>query len=109
MNLSGDWRYVSKKDIEIFGGRETRIQSWGVQGYLGRTLRNQEVSVNVAGKIFVHGGISPSLNFLDVGSINERAKQSFDSNWADPIFQSNGPLWHCLYLLCLVSRICNGG
>lgn len=36
MNAIGDWRYVTKEDIETFGGSERRQEALSTDGWIGR-------------------------------------------------------------------------
>lgn len=58
MNLIGDWRYVSEKDIESFGGEDKRKEALKAGTPYGDYLRQMKIAHQIGDTIFVHGGIS---------------------------------------------------
>ncbi|SPC64201.1 uncharacterized protein UHOD_05157 [Ustilago sp. UG-2017b] len=88
MNGIGDWRYVTKGDIESFGGLMERRHAISDQGWIGRDwLENYNVTASVSllpvshpglpkgyepPKVsFVHGGITPEYASKGVDYINK--------------------------------------
>lgn len=74
MNLVGDLRYVTPRDLESFGGRAARAAAFSRDGPIGAWLLRARVCVQVAGTLFVHAGIAE--RFAALGSceaINARA------------------------------------
>ncbi|KAJ1551863.1 hypothetical protein HK405_013646, partial [Cladochytrium tenue] len=59
MNLSGDLRYVTKEDIDSFGGSRERRKAFEADGWAGSWLRSLNISARVADTVFVHGGVHP--------------------------------------------------
>ncbi|KAI8455468.1 Metallo-dependent phosphatase-like protein [Phakopsora pachyrhizi] len=48
MNALDDWRYVTKEDIESFGGKESRRRAMSSNGWIGKDwLKNYSVSTRV--------------------------------------------------------------
>jgi hypothetical protein len=61
-----------------------RRDAFGPQGVYGRWLRQHDAVVQLANGAFVHGGLSPNLQFRDIQELNERVRSdlaTFDSVW----------------------------
>ena len=61
-----------------------RRDAFGPQGVYGRWLRQHGVAYQNGDIVFVHGGLSPNLNFDSVQDLNEQmwgALQAFDRGW----------------------------
>lgn len=56
-NLWGELQYVSRFDIESFGGLEERRRAFGQRGEWREWLLNQPAVLDIDGNLFVHGGI----------------------------------------------------
>lgn len=100
MNALGDWRYVTKGDIQTFGGVKPRRTSMSTQGWIGQTwmanysithtvslLPEEQIArvrVNDKGQYnaprvsFVHGGITPAYATKGPDYINTIGSQLMD-------------------------------
>ena len=61
-----------------------RRDAFGPQGLYGRWLRQHDAVVQLANGVFVHGGLSPDLQFRDIQELNQRIRSdiaTFDSLW----------------------------
>jgi hypothetical protein len=61
-----------------------RRDAFGPQGLYGRWLRQHDAVVELANAAFVHGGLSPDLQFRDIQELNQRVRSdvlTFDSLW----------------------------
>jgi len=58
MNIIGDYTYVSKEDIDSFGGKENREVALSHKTVVGEWLRTLPVVANINGYCFVHAGIT---------------------------------------------------
>jgi hypothetical protein len=61
-----------------------RRDAFGPQGLYGRWLRQHDAVVQLANGAFVHGGLSPNLQFRDIHELNGRIRSdvaTFDSLW----------------------------
>jgi Calcineurin-like phosphoesterase len=61
-----------------------RRDAFGPQGLYGRWLRQHDAVVQLANGAFVHGGLSPDLQFRDIQELNQRMHTdlaTFDSLW----------------------------
>ncbi|KAI7859781.1 Metallo-dependent phosphatase-like protein [Circinella umbellata] len=106
MNLSGDWRYVSEHDIQIFGGVEERKKAFAPEGWIGRDLVGKNLTAKVGTSVFVHGGIHPSFAQEGVEGINLKTRQTIldyveSRGRHDPykVFGGHGPTWYRGYAL----------
>ena len=103
MNLNLDLRYLNKKYLEnttlLKEGFETL---YGEHSELGRWMRSKNIIENVDGILFIHGGISPFVNNLDlsIDEINTLARPYYaDTTYdyppvIDSLFNSSGPFWY---------------
>jgi hypothetical protein len=61
-----------------------RRDAFGPRGVYGRWLRQRGVAYQEGNVVFVHGGLSPNLNFDSIQDLNEQmwgALQAFDRGW----------------------------
>jgi len=61
-----------------------RRDAFGPQGLYGRWLRQHDAVVQLANGAFLHGGLSPDLQFRDIQELNRRIRSdiaTFDSLW----------------------------
>lgn len=77
MNLHGDLRYVSAESWAGFAGpdstgRVERLEAFGAQGRIGRWLRERPALVELAGVVFVHGGVHPELASRGLRQMNDQ-------------------------------------
>jgi len=76
MNVLGDFRYVSRKGMKDFGGREKRKTLFSPNGSLSKYLAYNRLSIVQIGKwVFVHGGLLPQwLGNLTINKLNNKVK-----------------------------------
>jgi len=108
MNLQGDIRYVDGKykDNAVLLGK-TLVQLYSEDSELGRWLRTKNIVEKVGDILFMHGGISRTLNNLpvNISSINELARPNYALSKNDYgeekinviMSQSTGPFWYRQY------------
>ncbi|MEO7959950.1 MAG: metallophosphoesterase [Ginsengibacter sp.] len=104
MNLSGDLRYTPQKYLDNAKLMELEYMSLFDQNTeLGRWLRTKNVAEKIGDLLFVHGGISPGLNNMNivVDEINSIARPYYSddvANEADQraaiMFGDFGPMWY---------------
>jgi Calcineurin-like phosphoesterase len=61
-----------------------RRDAFGPQGVYGRWLRPHDAVIELANGAFLHGGLSPNLQFRDIQELNQRMRSdlaTFDSLW----------------------------
>ena len=75
MNIRGDWRYVSPKDIQSFGSLDERKAALQPQAEWGLWLANLPTTAQIQDTIFVHGGISPHYA-APSSSINDSVRKA---------------------------------
>jgi hypothetical protein len=111
MNLAGDWRYVSKKEMATFGGHSKRVEAFQPDGFIGEYLVQLNMTTKVGGTVFCHGGINPDFAKKGVDQINDNVRQDllhYMASGADPhgIFGGHGPTWYRGYALDDEPGIC---
>jgi hypothetical protein len=71
-----------------------RRDAFGPQGVYGRWLRQHNVAYKSGDIVFVHGGLSPNLNFDDINDLNGQMRgvlSAWDSGWESLVRQ--GIIW----------------
>jgi len=83
MNLLGDYRYVSRRDMQAFGGHENRTMSFQSGAYA--YLSDLPTAVIVNDTLFAHAGVDPDVAELGLDVINDvitsalkKSKQSWN-------------------------------
>lgn len=104
MNMSGDLRYVQSKYKEnalLLG--ERYVDLYGENSELGRWLRTKNVIEKVGNMLYLHGGVSPDINRMDITipGINELSRPFYpDSSYQyenkklATLFGDYGPFWY---------------
>eukprot|EP00741_Cyanophora_paradoxa_P007721 tig00001187_g7470.t1 len=117
MNLQGDWRYVSARDLEAFGGHENRTLALLPDAPLGSRLRSLKLLHVIGDVVFVHGGLHPSLASLGVEELNAQhaglapllgvgdltPEQRRD---ASALYSDSGPVWYRGHILDSEEEAC---
>lgn len=106
MNLSGETSYVHKKykyNASLLK-KEYSKDLYGKNSELGRWLRSKNIVEKIGNVLFVHGGISSSVNDLDVTLIDINLSASFhysnikidsNNNVLNTLMSTKvGPLWY---------------
>jgi hypothetical protein len=110
MNLSGDLRYVNNKYVQnAFLLKENYVDGmYGTYSELGRWLRTKNIVEKIGNILFLHGGISPEINRMNISlqQLNDITRphypdiNSFYKNKnLDTIFSSAGPFWYRGYYI----------
>ena len=107
MNVQGDWRYVSREDVQSFGSIEQRQKAFGKDGEWRNWILAHDVVTQIDGNIFLHAGISEAFSDISLEEINKRVHQALLSNSTDAILGENGPLWYRGYLLKEETEACS--
>lgn len=104
MNLNGDTRYVNKKYFEnALLMNESYSRLYGPNSELGKWLRTKNVVERVGNILFVHAGISPEVNALDLSlkKINKLVRASFGDTTdeypdlkTELLYGNKGPFWY---------------
>ena len=102
--MSGDLRYVRSKYIEnatLLGERYEDL--YGENSELGRWLRSKNIIEKVGDILYVHGGISPEINRMNISipNINELARPyyadnsyQYENKRQEIIYSDAGPFWY---------------
>eukprot|EP00746_Dinoflagellata_sp_MGD_P146936 gnl/MRDRNA2_/MRDRNA2_79341_c0_seq3.p1 gnl/MRDRNA2_/MRDRNA2_79341_c0~~gnl/MRDRNA2_/MRDRNA2_79341_c0_seq3.p1 ORF type:complete len:300 (+),score=33.27 gnl/MRDRNA2_/MRDRNA2_79341_c0_seq3:372-1271(+) len=62
MNMEGDLRYVSKRDLAAYGGRTKHKQAWAPSGVMGKQIRRRVRAITmVSDMVYVHAGLLPNI------------------------------------------------
>jgi len=83
MNILGNFKYVSRADMEAFGGRDNRFSSFSEGEY--SYLANLPTTILVNDTLFAHAGIDPLVAELGLDVINDQIKNALKkhkSRWS---------------------------
>jgi Calcineurin-like phosphoesterase len=104
MNLSGDLRYVQQKYFDNATLLHQKyVMLYDKNSELGRWLRTKNIVEKIGDIMFMHGGISGTINMMNISvpSINKIARTSyadstlkFNDPRLDIIFSDLGPFWY---------------
>lgn len=111
LNMSNDQRYVHPKymrNADLY--KEPYVYWFKENTELGRWLKTKNVIERIGDLIFVHGGLSPDLNYLDksLSEINNTMRPFYfiqedvfriDDEVLKFFFDANGPLWYRNYVM----------
>ncbi|RKP04677.1 Metallo-dependent phosphatase-like protein, partial [Thamnocephalis sphaerospora] len=116
MNLSDDYRYVTREDIASFGGLAARRRAWRADGSIGQRLFQLHLVHRVGDSVFAHGGINEDWATKGVHEINQMTTAQLPPYVAEedpwlryhgwPIFGSEGPAWYRGFALGNEAVIC---
>lgn len=108
MTMTGDYRYLHPKykHFAVFFKQELS-ELYGPDTYLGRWLRNRNVTMKMNNIVFVHGGFSPHImnQKLALDTINQIIRLHLEGETyrikyiQDLLLSSVGPLWYRGYLM----------
>jgi hypothetical protein len=96
MNLRSDWDYVTKEDIENFGGKKAREHSFSESQPIGELIRASPIAVKIGRTVFAHGGISLEWAKRGISELNNLSYLAIQTgDWNANIFKSShdSPLW----------------
>ena len=104
MNMNGDFRYVHPRYMEHSKMMNVPyISLYWDNTELGRWLRTKNIAQRIGDILFVHGGISSHVNYMNVTApaINELAKPFYPDTtynypdiWTEILFSDLGPFWY---------------
>lgn len=104
MNLNGDLRYVHPKYIlNASLLNENYMTLYSEQSELGRWLRTKNVIQKVGDVLYVHGGVSPIMNTMELpaAKVNELVRPFYaDTSYIYPdaivdlLYSDLGPFWY---------------
>jgi hypothetical protein len=104
MNLSGDLRYLNPKyNANSALLNQRYVSLYDENSELGRWLRTKNVVEKIGDILFLHGGISPTVNRfkIPIAEINKLARPyygdstfKYDDPRSDSIYNDNGPFWY---------------
>ena len=103
--MAGDLRYVTEDDYISFGGKDSRKAAFSSTGWLGEELRQLDLTVNIDGNIFMHGGLNlkkisagqeAAIKKVTLDSINRHARKLMNANdfENDLFWNDDSPLWY---------------
>ena len=104
MNMSGDLRYLQKKYFDHASMLKLPYTALvGPNSEIGRWLRTKNVVEKVGNVLFCHGGISQTLNRMDLSlsKINKLVRPfygdstyQYDKPETDTLYSDLGPFWY---------------
>eukprot|EP00276_Gloeochaete_wittrockiana_P006649 CAMPEP_0184653016 /NCGR_PEP_ID=MMETSP0308-20130426/10742_1 /TAXON_ID=38269 /ORGANISM="Gloeochaete witrockiana, Strain SAG 46.84" /LENGTH=329 /DNA_ID=CAMNT_0027088253 /DNA_START=204 /DNA_END=1193 /DNA_ORIENTATION=- len=107
MNLMGDWRYVSEKDMKSFGGHSARKAAFSASGFVGKHFRTLPLVQIIGTSVFVHAGLTEKYALEGPDSINARHARlvhllgrnedeisAADAAAIKELYGNDGPVWY---------------
>jgi hypothetical protein len=110
MNMSGDLRYLNNKYVQntILLKEKYADGMYGSFSELGRWLRTKNIVEKIGSILFMHGGISPEINRMDISlhQLNDLTRPHYSDSTntyknknLDIIFSELGPFWYRGYYI----------
>lgn len=114
MNLDGDFRYVSKSDVNEFGGAGARAAAWATGGWLREKVQSFQAAVVAGNVLFVHAGLLPRfLGKQGLQGLNEDMSAAISSLGRAPrssgvaaLLGDDGPVWTRHFALDAEASVC---
>ncbi len=104
MNLNNDLRYVHPKYMRNAAlMNETYLSLYGEKTELGRWLRTKNITEKIGNILFLHGGISDIVNYMELplNRLNKLARPfygdttyKYDDPKVDVLYSDLGPFWY---------------
>jgi hypothetical protein len=90
----GDWRYVSRGEIDAFGSPDAYREAMGPKGKYGRWLRSLNTIVRINDVLFLHGGISLTVSKMKLAAINKAVREQLAEGRMQGLgSREDGPQW----------------
>ncbi|HUU43816.1 MAG TPA: metallophosphoesterase, partial [Planctomycetota bacterium] len=100
MVLLGDWRYLTREEIESFGGEDGLREAMSPAGKYGKWIRSHNAVVKVNDLLFVHGGVRPAFARMSLKEINDAIREELAKGGDRGIaMDPAGPLWDRTYAI----------
>lgn len=110
MNIKGDLRYVSSKEMQKAGGRSRWQALWQANAQIGQQVRKFKTAVKVGHVLFVHAGLLPKFlkNGHTLDDVNRGMSDALDGKGDDvrDLTGDSGPLWTRFYAGSDQEQIC---
>ncbi len=92
LDLLGDWKQLAPADIRSFGDVGARKEALSERAPLGTWLRSRDAAVEIAGSVFVHGGISEKWAQADLAVLSSQVRAAIQKTGPGFVLGPEGPL-----------------
>ena len=106
MILFGDWRYMTREEIEAFGGEDAFRDAMSAKGKYGKWIRSHNTVIKINDLVFVHAGIRAAVARKSITRINDTIRDELArGNRHGLAMNPTGPLWDRTFALVSEQRI----
>jgi hypothetical protein len=92
LDLLGEWKQIAPADIRSFGDGGGRKAALSANEPLGRWLRARDAAVDVAGSVFVHGGIGEKWAEVELSVLSSQVRAAIAKTGPAFVLGAEGPL-----------------
>ena len=80
MALTGDYRYMTKDEMNSFGGQQGLEKLLANEGYYGKWLKERNAIIQLNNLLFLHGGLHEKFAAKNLQQLNELYRQALKAN-----------------------------
>jgi hypothetical protein len=106
LDLMGEWKEISPADIKAFGDGGMRKEALSERAPIGKWLRGRDSVVQIAGTVFVHGGIHERWAELDPAAMSSQVRAAIEKTGPPYVLGAEGPLRYRGFLRTNAVDVC---
>jgi len=106
LDLLGEWKEIAPADIHSFGDGGMRKEALSERAPIGKWLRSRDAVVEIAGTVFVHGGIHERWAAIDPGALSSQVRAAIAQTGPPFALGPEGPLRYRGFLRTNAVDVC---
>jgi hypothetical protein len=106
LDLLGEWKEIAPADIHAFGDGGMRKEALSERAPIGKWLRSRDAVVEIAGTVFVHGGIHERWAGLDPAAMSSQVRAAIAQTGPPFVLGAEGPLRYRGFLRTNAVDVC---
>ncbi len=106
LDLLGEWKEIAPADIHSFGDAGMRKEAMSERGPIGTWLRSRDAVVEIAGTVFVHGGIHERWAGVDSAVMSSQVRAAVAQTGPAFVLGAEGPLRYRGFLRTNAVDVC---
>lgn len=106
LDLLGEWKQIAPADIHSFGDAGARKEALSAKAPLGTWLRGRDAIVEIAGTVFVHGGIHERWAATDPALLSSQVRAAIAQTGPAFVLGAEGPLRYRGFLRTNAVDVC---
>ena len=106
LDLLGEWKEVAPADIASFGDAGARKEALSARAPIGTWLRSRDAVVEIAGTVFVHGGIHERWAGVDAAMLSSQVRAAIAETGPLFVLGPEGPLRYRGFLRTNAVDVC---